>query len=48
MVVKMIIIEFLTRYEFKLADEKTPPSFAWGVARVPHPRLAFLVRARPL
>lgn len=48
MAVKMVLIQFLTRYEFKLADGKIPPSFAWGVARIPHPRMALLVRERPL
>ncbi|KAI9814562.1 MAG: hypothetical protein M1827_003117 [Pycnora praestabilis] len=46
MAVKMIIIQFLTRYDFKLANENVPPAFAWGVARIPHPRLAMLVRER--
>ena len=46
MAVKMILVEFLSHYEFKIADEKVPSSFAWGVARLPHPNLAFLVRER--
>lgn len=46
MAVKMRLIEFLSQYEFKVADEKVPSSFAWGVARLPHPNLAFLVRER--
>jgi hypothetical protein len=43
---KMIIAKFITEYDIKLADEKIPDSFAWGVIRVPHPRLAFLLKKR--
>lgn len=46
MIVKMILIQFLTRYDFKLADENVPPAFMWGVARIPHPRLTLLIRKR--
>jgi cytochrome P450 len=43
---KMIIAKFIMEYDIKLADEKIPDSFAWGVIRVPHPRLAFLLKKR--
>jgi hypothetical protein len=46
MVAKMIISHFILNYEFKLADEKVPARFNWGVASIPHPRLAILVRHR--
>lgn len=42
----MILVHFLTHYEFKLTDENVPLAFAWGVVRIPHPRLALLVRER--
>lgn len=46
MAVKLILIEFLTKYDFKLANENTPSSFAWGVARIPNPTLGLLIRER--
>lgn len=48
MVVKMILIEFLTKYDFKLADDKMPATFNWKLYEVPHPRLSFHIRRRAL
>ncbi|KAM0129464.1 hypothetical protein ACHAO1_008478 [Botrytis cinerea] len=43
---KLIFTEIIMKYDLKLADENVPNSFAWGVLRIPHPRLAFLMRER--
>ena len=43
---KMIIAYLIMNYDLKLADESVPDSFAWGVLRVPHPYLAFLLKKR--
>ena len=45
---KEILSYFLMHYEFKLADPNVPPVFTFGMARVSHPDLAFLVRTRQL
>ena len=44
----MIIAHLIINYDFKLADEKIPEAFFWGLARVPHPRLAFLLKKRAI
>ena len=41
---KMIVAQFIMNYDFKLANESVPDSFAWGVLRVPHPFLSFLLK----
>lgn len=46
MVAKLIISHVIVNYDFKLADEKVPPKFNWGVVSIPHPRLAVLMRQR--
>ncbi|TVY21934.1 Cytochrome P450 monooxygenase paxQ [Lachnellula arida] len=46
LVAKMFISHFITHYDFKLADENVAPKFHWGIASVPHPRLAILVQHR--
>ncbi|KAL9041306.1 MAG: hypothetical protein Q9180_001364 [Flavoplaca navasiana] len=43
---KMIVSQFIMNFDFKLADENVPGSFAWGPLRVPHPYLAFLLKER--
>ncbi|KAL8771386.1 MAG: hypothetical protein Q9203_004991 [Teloschistes exilis] len=43
---KMIVSRFIMDFDFKLADENVPGSFAWGPLRVPHPCLAFLLKER--
>lgn len=43
---KLIISQFVMNYDFKLADESLPSSFAWGVVRIPHPYLAFSLKKR--
>ena len=43
---KMIVAQFIMNYDVKIADETVPSSFAWGALRVPHPRLAFLLKKR--
>ncbi|KAL9095069.1 MAG: hypothetical protein Q9165_002671 [Trypethelium subeluteriae] len=43
---KMIIAHFIMNYDFKLARDNVPISFAWGPLRIPHPRMAFHVRKR--
>ncbi|KAL8830386.1 MAG: hypothetical protein Q9191_001463 [Dirinaria sp. TL-2023a] len=45
---KMIVAHFLMKYEFKLADESVPDSFAWQVIRIPHPRLGFYLKKREM
>ena len=45
---KMIVTQFFMNYDFKLADENVPNSFAWGPLRVPYPFLAFLVKKREI
>jgi hypothetical protein len=32
--------------DFKLVDENVADSFSWGILRIPHPRLAFLMKER--
>ena len=43
---KMIVSKFIMNYDFKLADKSVPIAFALGVIRIPHPRMAFLLRKR--
>ena len=43
---KMAVAKFIMDYDFKLAKENVPIAFALGVIRVPHPRMAFLLKKR--
>ena len=43
---KMIMTKFIMEYDIELANENVPMAFAWGVLRIPHPRLAFVLRKR--
>ena len=42
----MIMTKFIMEYDIELGNEKVPMAFAWGVLRIPHPRLAFVLRKR--
>ena len=43
---KMAVAKFIMDYDFKLANENVPIAFVLGVIRVPHPRMAFLLKKR--
>ncbi|KAG9237433.1 cytochrome P450 [Amylocarpus encephaloides] len=43
---KLFLKDFIMNYDIKLSNENLPSSFAWGPIRVPHPRLAFLMKQR--
>lgn len=46
MVAKMLVGHLITNYDIKIADAKAPSTLNWGIACVPHPRMAMLVRER--
>jgi hypothetical protein len=41
-----MIAHFITVYEFKFENEKTPKTLSWDFAVVPHPRAKLLVRQK--
>ena len=46
MAVKMIVIQFLENYDFKLAKQNIPTTLSYDIMKMPHPFLAILVRER--
>lgn len=46
MIAKMIVSHLILNYDFRLAEEKQPSTFTWGIASVPHPRLKVLFREK--